>query len=235
MSPTIPNQIRVSDSTRWQEIDVASLVSFDPNGSDDDASDSSSSDSDDSSSFSTGSSSSGSRWDIEVNIVADCSSPRVPQRRMSSVAANCAKLVGDIPRIPRRRATLIFITGKSKGFVDGNEKPLPLINDAIMKSATMDLPPMLPQRSPRRTPAGAGSTVLSLSPQKMKTMMPPARPGRKSSAEVQTARPARAATASFDDICKQFPDRKCNCPHSLRARGVSIKRQQPRQKSATAA
>ena len=220
-------------STGSQEIDVDSLVTFYSNGSDDDESESNFSDWDDLSSVSNDSASSESRWAVEDNITTDKSSPRRPQRRMSSVAANCAKLVGDIPRIPRRRATLIFnISTGSEGV---NERPSPLLDEETLTCATLDLPPMLPQRSHGKKPAAAAA-VLRLAPQRMKKMKPPARPYRKGSVEVQASLPVPSAgAATFDDICKQFPGRKCNPSPPGRYRPLRVKRQQPRLKSATAA
>lgn len=224
----IPNQICLNSSTSWQldADDVDSLVSFSTNAGEDE------SDSDESSSF-TSSVSSDSRWNTEDNIVSDSSSPRVPLRRKSLVAANCAKLVGDLPRIPRRRVSLIFNT-TSTGSCEGvNETDLP--NNASESRVPLDLPPMLPARLQTRKPA-APSAVLRLSPQRIKKMKPPTRPNRKSSAEVESALLSmRAAATSFSDISLQFPNRKCHCPPSVRARGAQINRQHPQQKSATAA
>lgn len=229
----IPNQICLDSSTSWQldADDVDSLVSFLSTNAGEDESDS-----DESSSF-TSSVSSDSRWNIEDNIVSDSSSPRVPLRRKSVVAANCAKLVGDLPRIPRRRVSLIFNT-TSTGSCEGiNQTDLP--NNANESRVPLDLPPMLPTRFQTRKPAAPSSAVLRLSPQRIKKMKPPTRPNRKSSAEVESALLSmRAAATSFSDITSlQFPNRKCHCPPSVRAPrgGAQINRQHPRQKSATAA
>jgi hypothetical protein len=166
-----------------------------------------------------------SRWEPNEKVVqTGNTSPRFPQRRRSVV--NDAPLAVDLPKMPRRRLTILPTTSTHSPMSKLSFTPLPKEQEQRQERELSFPPESLSAYAPRMALAEALRPLPSIA----RGLSPPKFPCRKKSTESW----ASPAPTRYEDLCEQHPTRKCKCSSSPEHK-AKFKREKPKKQFAEAA